>query len=197
MPDDRDPFEELERLDLHLALPHTRFSRAVDGFLERLGQAVSWIWLALLVAIVANVTLRYVFGAGRIEFEELQWHLYSIGFLAGLAYCVQADAHVRVDVLRERMSPRTQAWIELYGLLLLVAPFTALVLIYGVPFVADSWMRSETSPSPGGLPFRWLIKSALVAGFALVALAAASRVARVSAFLSGDEAVDRQRGKGE
>ena len=39
MPDDRDPSEELKRLDLHLALPHTRFSRAVDGFLERLGQA--------------------------------------------------------------------------------------------------------------------------------------------------------------
>ncbi len=60
MPDDRDPSEE--RLDLHLALPHTPFSRAVDGFLERLGRAVSWIWFALLVAIVANVTLRYVFG---------------------------------------------------------------------------------------------------------------------------------------
>ena len=150
-----------------------------------------------MVAIVANVVLRYVFGAGRIEFEELQWHLYATGFLAGLSFCVQADAHVRVDVLRERMSPRTQAWIELYGLLLLVAPFTALVLLYGVPFVTDSFVRSEISPSPGGLPFRWLIKGVLVAAFALLALAAASRTARVGAFLFSTEASSRNRGAGE
>ena len=182
-PTSLDASEALERLEHHLELPHTRFSRAVDGLLERVGDAASWIWLALLVVIVANVTLRYAFGAGRIEFEELQWHLYSLGLLTGLSYCMQADTHVRVDVLREWMPPRTQAWIELYGLLLLLAPFCALILFFGVPFVVDSWVRSEVSPSPGGLSWRWLIKGALVAGFGLLALGAASRIARVWAFL--------------
>jgi TRAP-type mannitol/chloroaromatic compound transport system permease small subunit len=174
-----------ERVSQSLELPHTRFTRAVDGALDRVGRAVSWIWLLLLVVIVANVTLRYAFGAGRIEFEELQWHLYSVGFLTGLSYCMQADAHVRVDVLRERLEPRMQAWIELYGLLLLVLPFAALILIFGVPFVADSFQSGERSPSPGGLPYRWLIKSTLPAGFALLALAAVSRILRVCAFLFG------------
>ena len=36
-------------------LPHTRFSRAVDRFIERLGDFISWIWLLLLGIIVANV----------------------------------------------------------------------------------------------------------------------------------------------
>ena len=31
-----------------------------------------------------NVTLRYVFGQGR-ELEELQWHLYALGFLLALS----------------------------------------------------------------------------------------------------------------
>ena len=169
-----------------LELPHTRLSTAIDRFLMRVGEVTSWVWLLLMVVIVCNVLLRYAFGAGRIEFEELQWHLYAVGFLAGLSYCVQADTHVRIDVLHERLRPRLRAWVELYGLLLLMFPFIALICVYGVPFVAESFASGEISPSPGGLPYRWLIKAALVAGFALLALAATSRLVRVWTFLFGE-----------
>jgi TRAP-type mannitol/chloroaromatic compound transport system permease small subunit len=169
-----------------LVLPETSLSRAIDGLLRRIGEALSWIWLVLLAVIMLNVTMRYVFGSGRVEFEEAQWHLYAAGFLAGLSYCVQNDSHIRVDFLRERMSPRLQAWFELYGILLLVLPFVTLVMIYAMPFVAESFASGEVSPSPGGLPFRWLIKLALPAGFALLALAFVARLHRVCRFLFGD-----------
>jgi len=153
--------------------------RAIETAIVRIGDAVSWIWLALMFVIVLGVILRYVFGAGRIEVEELQWHLYAIGFLVGLSVCVSNDSHVRVDVLREHIPPRMRAWIELYGLLLLVLPFVALILIYGAPFVVTSFVRGEISPSPGGLPYRWIIKGALFGGFGLVAAAAVARISRV------------------
>ena len=168
-----------------LALPHTRLSSGIDRVLVRVGDAISWVWLLLVAVIIGNVILRYAFGTGRIEFEELQWHLYAVGFLSGLSYCMQADAHVRIDVLRDRLRPRLQAWIELYGLLLLLFPFAALICVYGIPFVADSFTSGEISPSPGGLPYRWIIKAALVGGFALLALGGVSRLARVWAFLFG------------
>ena len=164
-------------------LPQTAFSRVVDPWLTRLGQAVSWIWLLLFVMIVANVLLRYAFSQGRIEFEEIQWHLYSIGFLLGMGYTYQADAHIRVDVLHERLTPRAQAWIELYGILLFLLPFIAVILISSVPFVVISYQLSEISQSPGGLPFRWAIKAALPIGFVLLLLATVSRLTRVWAFL--------------
>jgi len=172
-------------------LPETRFSRAVDGVIRRVGQTIAWIWLVLLGVIVCNVVLRYAFGEGRIEFEELQWHLYSIGMLLGLAYCYSADEHVRVDVLHDRFSPRLQAWIELYGILLLLLPFIALVLIYGAPFVAESYRVSEVSASPGGLPLRFLIKAVLPLGFALLFAAALARLSRVWAALFGPASGDR------
>jgi TRAP-type mannitol/chloroaromatic compound transport system permease small subunit len=168
-----------------LALPETRASRAIDRLLRRLGDAVSWVWALLLGVIVVNVVLRYVFGSGRIEFEELQWHLYSVGFLCGLSYCVQADSHIRIDVVRDRISARRQAWIELYGLMLLLLPFIALVVVFAVPFLAESWWSGEISPSPGGLPYRWAIKGTLLLAFVLLGLAAGSRLLRVSAYLFG------------
>ena len=164
-------------------LPETPLTRAIDKFLNRIGEGLSYIWMLLLIVIVINVALRYIFNEGRIEFEEFQWHLYSFGFLLGLSYAYQADAHIRVDVLHERMSHRTQAWVELYGILLFLVPFIALVLIYSMPFVAASFALGEISPSPGGLPFRWLIKAMLPIGFALLALAVLSRLIRVWRFL--------------
>jgi len=166
-----------------LELPTTRFSRLVDPLIDAISRGASWIWIALLVVIVANVSMRYAFGAGRIEFEELQWHLYALGFLVGLAAADRADAHIRVDALRDRFSPGLRAWFELYGLLLLFLPFVALVLFSSLPFVTESFAQHEISPSPGGLPFRFVIKAALPAGFALVGLAGLSRLTRVWAYL--------------
>ena len=166
-----------------MELPSTGFSRALDPWLERLGRCASWLWLLLLVVIVVNVVLRYAFGQGRIEFEEIQWHLYATGFLLGLSYAFKEDAHIRVDLMHERFSPTLRAWVELYGILLLLLPFIAVVLIFGVPFVAVSHQLGEVSSSPGGLPYRWAVKAVLPLGFALLLLAALSRLTQVWAYL--------------
>ncbi|MEM7003731.1 MAG: C4-dicarboxylate ABC transporter permease, partial [Pseudomonadota bacterium] len=56
-------------------LPHTPLTRRIDGLVSGIGRWLSYIWLVLLAVIVVNVLLRYAFNEGRIEFEELQWHL--------------------------------------------------------------------------------------------------------------------------
>lgn len=174
-----------------MELPETALSRVVDPLLARIGLWTSYLWLLLLSIIVINVVLRYAFGEGRIEFEEIQWHLYSAGFLLGLGYAVQTDSHIRVDVLHERFSPSHQAWTELYGIVLFLIPFTLLVLIFAVPFVMSSYELSEISNSPGGLPFRWAIKAALPLGFGLLLLSACSRLSQVWSFLFGYSGPDR------
>ena len=168
-----------------MQLPHTRLSLRLDAIVRRVGEIASWLWAVLLAVVVLNVLLRYAFGEGRIEFEEIQWHLYAAGFLVALGYTVESDDHIRVDFLRTRFSPRLQAWIELYGTLLLLFPFIALILVHAAPFIASSFAQSEVSAAPGGLPFRWAIKGMLFAGFALLAVAATSRLLRVTSFLFG------------
>ena len=54
-------------------LPHTRLSLVISRGLQRLADIVSWIWLVLVAVIVINVIMRYVFGEGRVEFEQLGW----------------------------------------------------------------------------------------------------------------------------
>ena len=167
-----------------VTLPETRVSRVIDAVLGRIGRAASWLWVVLLAVIVSNVALRYVFGEGRIEFEELQWHLNSVAFLVAIAYAYQVDAHIRIDLISSRLHPRAQVWIELYGTLLLTLPFILVVLVFALPFVAHSWAVSEISPSPGGLPMRWFLKGVLPGAFLMLLLATLSRLSRLWAYLA-------------
>ncbi len=171
------------------AEPGERPSR-IDRPLDRLVTAASWIWLLLVGVIVAGVGLRTFFAISRVELEELQWHLYAVGFLVGILGCVLHDRHVRVDVFRERMSGRRRDWIDFYGLLLLQLPFVVLVLWSGIPLVAESFASGERSASAGGLGHRWLLKSALPITFALLLLASLARTRAVARRLFAAPAAD-------
>ena len=120
-------------------LPHTRFSVTIDQRLDKLGRYLSWIWLILMLIIVLNVILRYGFNLGSIELEEMQWHLYSSGFLIGLSYAYLDDKHIRVDILHERFSPELKAWVELYGTLVFLIPFLVLIIYFSIPFITSSY----------------------------------------------------------
>jgi TRAP-type mannitol/chloroaromatic compound transport system permease small subunit len=181
-PEEHDLLHELVH---HAELPHTAFSTRIDRVIRAIGASISWIWLLLVAIIITNVSMRYLLGEGRIEFEEIQWHLYSIGFLLGLSYCMESDDHVRVDVLYERFSLRTKAWVELFGTLFLLLPFLLLLLRYSVPFFSYAWSINEVSDAPGGLPARWVIKSFLIIGVILLIVITCSRLSRVTAYLFG------------
>jgi TRAP-type mannitol/chloroaromatic compound transport system permease small subunit len=168
-----------------LDFPRTAISDAIDALVGALHYVINWIWVLLVLLIVTNVVLRYVLRTNFIAMEELQWHLFAVGFMIGLAYAIKADGHVRVDVLADRFRRRTRAWIEMLGILLFILPLCGIMLYWGWPFVLRSWTINEVSAAPGGLPYRWVIKSVILVAFALIGLAAISRLTRVSAFLFG------------
>lgn len=168
-----------------LVLPRNRFSNVADAIVVRAGDAASWLWPILIAVVVVNVFARYVLGMGSIMLEEVQWHIYAVGFLIGLSYCADIDRHVRVDVLAERWSPRTRAWIELLGIAFFMLPFVLVIAIESVPYVKSAWDFGEVSVAPGGLPYRWALKSFMVIGMALLALAAFSRLTRCTTLLFG------------
>lgn len=174
---------EIDKINHHTKLPETAISKRFERVILVIGNLFSWIWVLLMAVIIINVVMRYVLGYGRIEFEELQWHLYAAGWLIGLSYCYVADDHVRVDLIHDRLTLKKQAWIEFLGILFLLTPFIVLVLWYSVPFIIYSWDLGEVSGAPGGLPYRWIMKGVLFVGFALLLVATISRFSRVCSLL--------------
>jgi len=165
------------------ALPYNRISRPLDRLLVAIGQASAWLWLAVLLVVLANVFSRFALSRGSIALEELSWHLFGAALMLALAYAVVRDDHVRVDVLRERFSLRSQAWIELIAIALLALPVIVLMIDALIPYAYKAYLYNERSQAPSGLPYRFIFKSVLPIGLVLVALALLSRALRCSTLL--------------
>jgi len=174
-----------EFLHHHTELPTTRISQWLDGVISVIGKGASWLWVVVTGVIIWAVIGRYAFGHGSVLLEEVQWHLAGIGWLLGLAYTLVVDDHVRVDVIHERLSLKAQAWVELLGLLFLLLPFLGLAVYEMVPYAISSWEVNETSQAPAGLSHRWVLKGILAFSFALIIVAAISRLLKVTALLFG------------
>ena len=166
-----------------IPLPRTKISGLIDPAIVWIGEASSWIWTILMLLIVYQVVQRYVFGIGSIKFEELQWHLYAIGFMLGIPFTETAERHVRIDVLAEHWPLRRRLWIELIGLSVLLIPFAVFVAWWAVPYVFHSWQVNEISSAPDGLPYRYVLKGFIVVTFVMLAAAGISRLSRVIAAL--------------
>ena len=160
-----------------------RFCKMIDETIRHIGEYFSWLNAILVVVIILQVVLRYVFGQGLVVLEELQWHLYGVGIMLGLSYCVVTDSHIRLDLLYDRFPQRGKEQVELFGNLVLLLPIVAIILLHGWPFLVESWRVGESSDSPIGICCRYVIKSFLLIGFGLLGVAALSKTMRSFAFL--------------
>lgn len=166
--------------------PFIRFADAVDRLTEKTGSAVSWLSGVLVAVVCFDVLTRYLFNYTSTGMAELEWHLFSVLFLIGAGYTLKHQKHVRVDVFYHTMSEKSKAWVNLSGHLFALIPFSVLVIWSSFPFVASSFSLSETSPDPGGLPFRWLIKAMIPAGFSFLILQSLAEVVRQIQILTGN-----------
>ncbi len=147
-----------------------RFCNRLDSINRTVGRAVSWVSLIMVLVVTVDVIMRYMFKKTFVFVQELEWHLFGVLFLIGAGYTLLYDAHVRVDVFYQRLSPKTQAWINFLGCLFFLLPGCYLVIATSMKFLAASWAIGEGSPDPGGLPARYVIKAMIPLGFTLIAI---------------------------
>ena len=150
----------------------------IDFLNEWVGRLVSWLVLLMVLIIVYDVSARYLFSQGSVMLQELQWHLFALIFLLGAAYTFKHDVHVRVDIIYKSalFSEKGRALINLIGGLVILLPFCWLVINSSIPFVMNAYQFNEGSPDPGGLPYRFILKGAIIVGFSLLALQALSSI---------------------
>ncbi|TBW40924.1 TRAP transporter small permease subunit [Siculibacillus lacustris] len=160
------------------------FSRAVDAFTVRLGRAVSWLLVAAIVISTLNAIIRKVFDASSNAWLEAQWLLFGAVFLICASWTLQANEHIRIDIVNATLSKRTRNVIELIGHVLFLLPMVAVILWTAVPFFTRSFFGNEQSFSAGGLP-QWPAKSLVVIGFALLLVQGVSELIKRIAVMRG------------
>ncbi len=142
----------------------------IDSINEKVGHFVSWATLVLVIVTFADVVMRYLFNTSYVFTQELEWHVFAFIFLMGAGYTLKIDGHVRVEVFYGRLSRKGKAWINLIGVLFFLIPSCYIFIKTSIPFVVKSFQYMEASPDPGGIPFRFILKGCIPAGYALILL---------------------------
>jgi len=139
------------------------------GKLTSVSAVISAASMALLIALVfGNMAGRYVFGFGTVWLQELEMYLLALMVMTSIVYAMRKNDHVRIDIFYTHLNRTGKLWLDSLSMLLIALPIAVLVLYYAWPFVQISWVRGERSPNAGGLPWRFLPKTMILVGFALV-----------------------------
>ncbi len=155
----------------------SRFVNGIESAVRLFGWIAAWTCVALVLLVAGDVFARYFLRIGAVWLQELQWHLISPIALFGMSYALYCGEQVRVDVLFERFPAWLARVIEVLGGLMLMG-FAAYALWLSIPWVMQSWARAESSPNPGGLPYRWALKALIPLGFGLLSLQGLAHVLR-------------------
>ena len=150
----------------------------IDRVVDAIGRGVAWLNLGMVAVTCVVVLLRYAFDTGAIFLQESVVYMHGAAFLCGLAYALQHDAHVRVDLLYSRMPETRKATVNLVGHVLLLMPLCATIVIVSWPYAAESWAVLEGSPEVAGIPAVFLLKTLIPVSAALLLLQASSLALR-------------------
>lgn len=161
------------------------FIRVVDRLNEAVGRGVAWLTLAMVLITFAVVVLRYVYSIGWVWLQESYVWLHGVTFMLGAGYTLLHNAHVRVDIFYRPGSQRYKAYVDLFGVFVLLLPMIVIVGWVAYPYVEASWLRLEDSREAGGLPGLFLLKSVILGFCLLLGLQGLSLAAHSWLVLSG------------
>jgi len=142
----------------------------IDKTIKFLGYITAFILAILVILVVYDATARYLFSTGSITLQELEWHLFDVIILFGIAYTLRENAHVRVDIFYASFSQKTKAIINIISSVFFILPFSFLIIYIGIDFVTLSFIQNESSSNPGGLEYRYLVKALLPLSFIFLSL---------------------------
>lgn len=126
--------------------------RIIDGLNEAVGRVVSCVAALFAVLILFDVVMRYVFHLPTRWGFDVTKQLYGFYFVMLGGYALKHQAHVRVDLLLERLSPAWRRWVEVMGYPLFFFPFAWIFMTKSYEFALRSWKQGETTYGAVQLP---------------------------------------------
>lgn len=164
------------------------FLKAIDGLDEWTGRVVSFATVFIVIFTIFDVGSRAFFSRPTDWAFEVTKQLYALHFMMLGGYALLHRTHVEVDVIKERLSRRRQALLDVLGYLIFFLPFITAYLIYGYRFAARAWKAGETSYGILAIPIYPIKAMMCVAGVLLALQALATFLRALDVLIRGEEA---------
>lgn len=159
-------------------------SGAIDRINEWIGRLTMWLVLAAVLISAGNAIMRKAFDIGSNAYLEIQWYLFAGVFMLGAGYVFLKNAHVRIDFVSSRLSKRTNAIIDILGIVVFTIPLCLILISLSWPVFSRAFVSGEMSQNAGGL-IRWPVLLLIPLGFAVLLAQVLSELVKRIAFLTG------------
>lgn len=160
------------------------FSRGVDALTVRMGRLVAWLLVVAILISTVNAVIRKVFDISSNAWLEAQWMLFGAVFLLCASWTLQANEHIRIDIVNSTLSKKARNVIELIGHVFFLLPMAGVIVWTALPFFLASYRADEQSFSAGGLP-QWPAKFLVFGGFVVLFVQGLSELIKRIAVMRG------------
>jgi TRAP-type mannitol/chloroaromatic compound transport system permease small subunit len=152
--------------------------KAIDSLNELIGRTVSVVAVVFALIIIFDVVMRYVFNDPTRWAFDVTKQLYGFYFVMLGGYALRHQAHVRVDLVTERLSLPVRRWVEVAGYLIFFFPFAWVFMTRSWDFGLTSWNQGETTYGSVQLPV-YPVKLAMAFAAGLLFLQGVSEVLKL------------------
>lgn len=142
---------------------------AIDTLNEKIGYYGSYLVLPLIIVVVWEVFMRYVFNTPTSWAFELTVFLYGLHYSFALAYAHKHDTHVSIDVFESRLSERSRLRLRVITNIVLFLPTVSLLTYHTGILAINSWQQWEQASSSWA-PALYPYKTLMAIGFLLFLL---------------------------
>lgn len=132
-------------------------AHGIEWFSRKQGEVASFLIYPLLVIVINEVFMRYVFNAPTTWSFEATTFLYGLHYMFGYAYTDVYDAHVKVDIFINLISKKKQAFVSLVTNFIFFMPVMVCLTIWSFKFAYTSTMGLEVNSTSWAPPI-WPIK---------------------------------------
>nr|UOZ96996.1 hypothetical protein NCPCFENI_00902 [Cupriavidus sp.] len=154
----------------------------VDRLSSWVGASLRWLIFAAVLLSAGNAIVRKVFSTSSNALLEGQWYFFSAVFMLGAGYVFLHNAHVRIDFLSARLSPKTRNWMDAIGILVILIPTSFFIAWLSWPLFSIAFVSGEMSQNAGGL-IRWPVLLTIPLGMGLLLIQSLAELHKRLSFL--------------
>lgn len=154
------------------------FIHFIDRLSEKAGSFAAWLVVPLMLIVVYEVIVRHVFNSPTIWTYDMLWMLYSMNFLLGGAFTLLKKGHIRIDIIHEKLSPRSKLIFDLIVYAIIFCIPCAILTWVSVEYAWDAWASRENLSTTSWAFRAGPIKTVMPIAFFLLGLQSVAEVVR-------------------
>jgi len=143
--------------------------KRINGLNEKIGSCSSFLVIPLILVVVYEVIMRYVFNAPTVWAFEATTFLYGVHYMMGLGYTHKHNGHVAIDVFESRLAQKPRTTLRVITNVAIFIPTVGLLATWCVLLAITSWQNWEKASSSWAPPI-YPFKTIMAIGFILLFL---------------------------